>query len=408
MLSVFISNRLRASKHQAGMIGFLSKSSTLGVMLGVAVLIVALSVINGFEQQLKTRLLSVVPHVAYQAPYDPISNWPDKVRLLEAQQGIVAAAPEISLTAMVQFRGELKAAQVKGVDFLSHHKVSDVSQFITDTSLSEMTDNDIILGRHIATELGLKRGDKVTLLVANSQAASPLAAPKRLNFVLADVINMGGPIDRSLALVSVKRLQQAMGLSDDEVTGLRAKVEDVFSAHQVAMVAGRALPDLVYVNSWFRTQGSLYQDIQMVRTIVYLVVFLIIAVASFNIVSSMVMEVKEKQSDIAILKTMGTRDSTIFATFAIQGVSYALIGALVGLFVGILLALNISDLFRAWIELDGDNPLQGVYFIEFLPSQLDWLDVVSVLSITLVISVLSCLYPAWQAVKVDPARVLGG
>ncbi|MCF6439400.1 lipoprotein-releasing ABC transporter permease subunit [Pseudoalteromonas luteoviolacea] len=408
MLSLFLSKRLRETKYHSGFIGFLSKASTIGVFLGVTVLIVALSVINGFEQQLKERLLSVVPHVSYQAPYDPISDWPKKVELLESQQGVVAAAPEINLTGMVQYKGKLKATQLKAIEPSKHTQVSSIHRFIQPIDLENLGENDIILGKGIASQLGVDLGDKVTVLIANQHAKNALAAPKRVSFNVAGLISMGGEVDKSLALVSLSRIQQALMLESQTVTGLRLAVDDVFNAHQIAMSAGRALPDLVYVQSWFRTQGSLYQDIQMVRTIVYLVVFLIIAVASFNIISSMVMEVKEKQADIAILKTMGTRDRTIFMTFAIQGLSYALVGAFCGLMVGTLLAINISDLFMLWTSIDGSNPLQGVYFIEFLPSKLDWVDIAIVLVATALISVLSSIYPAWQATKIEPARVLGG
>lgn len=407
MLSAFLSKRFRQSKQTTGFVSLLSKASTLGVMLGVAVLIVALSVINGFEQQLEERLLTVVPHVSYEAPYEPIDNWPEKVAVLEQHEKISTAVPEINLTGMVQFKGQLKAAQIKGVDPSLHGQVSSVSNYIHGSKLEQLVPGTLILGDSIAASLSLDLGDKVTLLIANKHASKPLSAPRRISATLIGTVKMGGPIDESIALLNLSVLQKAMGLFESQVTGLRAKVTDVFSAHQIAMSAGGSLPDLVYVNSWFRTQGSLYQDIQMVRTIVFLVVFLIIAVASFNIVSSMVMEVKDKQSNIAILKTMGAKDRTIFATFAMQGVGYAVIGALIGSFVGVLLAINIPDIFKTLFVDGGENPLEGVYFVEFLPSKLIWTDLFIVLSVTFVLALLASIYPAWQATKTEPAQVLG-
>ncbi|MBQ4847743.1 lipoprotein-releasing ABC transporter permease subunit [Pseudoalteromonas sp. MMG005] len=407
MLSLYLSKRFRQSKRKTGFVSLLSKASTLGVMLGVAVLIIALSVINGFEQQLEERLLSVVPHVSYEAPYDPINDWHAKVELLNQHQAISAAAPEINLTAMVQFKGQLKAAKVKGVEPNIHAKVSSVSRYIEGRNLDELAAGTLILGSRIAASLNLTLGDKVTLLVANKQAEQPLSAPKRIGVTLIGLVKMGGPIDESIALVNLADLQSALGLEPNQTTGLRAKVQDVFNAHQIAMAAGSSLPDLVYVNSWFRTQGSLYQDIQMVRTIVFLVVFLIIAVASFNIVSSMVMEVKEKQASIAILKTMGAKDRTIFATFALQGVGYAVIGALFGTILGVLLAINLPDLFNAIFTQTDNNPLAGVYFVEFLPSKLIWSDILVTLGVTFILALLASVYPAWQATKTAPASVLG-
>ncbi|CAM4167907.1 lipoprotein-releasing ABC transporter permease subunit [Pseudoalteromonas byunsanensis] len=407
MLSAFLSKRFRQAKRRTGIVSLLSKASTLGVMLGVTVLIVALSVINGFEQQLEERLLSVVPHVSYQAPYDPITDWPKKVETLESHPNIVAATPEINLTAMVQYKGKLKASQLKAIVPHLHHKVSNVGRYIQGKAISQLAANEVILGSKIAQRLNAQIGDKVTLLVANQHAEQPLAAPKRLTLQVVATINMGGPIDETLTLTHISALQKTLGLDKNQASGLRAKVNDVFNAHDIAMSAGQTIPDLVYVNSWFRTQGSLYQDIQMVRTIVFLVVFLIIAVASFNIVSSMVMEVKDKQANIAILKTMGAKDSTIFATFALQGVTYATIGAFIGTLFGVLMAINLPDLFNAIYSDPNSNPLAGVYFVEFLPSKLVWSDIFITLTVTLLLAILASVYPAWQATKTDPAQVLG-
>ena len=203
------------------------------------------------------------------------------------------------------------------------------------------------------------------------------------------------------------KAQQTLGYDETQVTGLRLSVDDVFSAHQIALNVGQTISDYVYISSWFRTQGSLYQDIQMVRTIVYIVVFLIIAVASFNIVSSLVMEVREKEGNIAILKTMGAKDSTILATFVMQGLTQAFVGVLLGSFIGVVLALNISELF-AWLsQLMGANPLEGVYFIEFLPSKLVLSDIGITVIVTFVLAIFATIYPAWQATRVDPAKVLG-
>ncbi|MAD89512.1 MAG: lipoprotein-releasing system transmembrane subunit LolC [Pseudoalteromonas sp.] len=406
MLSLLLSKRFSQSR-QKGFASILNKASTIGVLFGVSVLIVALSVINGFEEQLENRLLSVVSHVTYDAPYEPINDWQTKVTILEQQKGVVAAAPEINLTGMVQFKGKLKAAQIKGIDVKAHQFVSSVGEFVEEFDFSNLQQNQVVLGSQIANSLNLNLGDTFTLLIANKNSKSPLAAPKRLKVTLVGLIKMGGPIDQSMALISLGSLQSVLEFKSDQVTSLRVKVADVFEAHNIAMSAGRSLPDLVYVNSWFRTQGSLYQDIQMVRTIVFLVVILIIAVASFNIVSSMVMEVKDKQSNIAILKTMGAKDRTIFATFAFKGVGNALIGSLIGSTLGVILSLYLPDIFVWFYDEGATNPLSGVYFVEFLPSKLLWSDIAITLSVTVVLALLASIYPAWQATKTDPAKVLG-
>ncbi|WP_149982516.1 lipoprotein-releasing ABC transporter permease subunit [Pseudoalteromonas rhizosphaerae] len=412
LLSAYLSKRFRASSGSSdeknGFVSFIAKASTIGILLGVAVLIVALSVINGFEQQLVHRLLSVVPQVEYVAPNRPIDNWPDKVQKLSEQRGVTGAAPFISVNGMAQYKSELKAVEVRGVDPALESDVSAVNQFTHGKLVSQISEDEIILGQQIVKQLGVKQGELITLLIPQvNEVSTEILAPKRVTLTLAGIIEMGGPIDSSAAFINLSKAQSVLGYEPQQVTGLRLAVTDVFQAHQIALRVGQTIDDYVYISSWFRTQGSLYQDIQMVRTIVYIVVFLIIAVASFNIVSSLVMEVREKQANIAILKTMGAKDSTILATFILQGLSQAFIGVVLGSFIGVILALNISELFTLLSQLLGSNPLEGVYFIEFLPSKLVWQDIVITVIVTFVLAVLATIYPAWQATTVDPAKVLG-
>ncbi|WP_273047657.1 lipoprotein-releasing ABC transporter permease subunit [Pseudoalteromonas sp.] len=412
LLSAFLSKRFRAySGHKDeknGFVSFIAKASTIGILLGVAVLIVALSVINGFEQQLVHRLLSVVPQVEYVAPSRPIANWSQKVDSLQSQPHVTGAAPFIAVNGMVQYKSQLKAVEIRGVEPSLESNVSAVNQFTSGKLVSQLGLDDVILGKQIIEQLNAKVGDNITLLIPQiSQKGQSLLAPKRVTLKLAGVIEMGGPIDSTAAFIHLSKAQQALGYDASQVTGLRLSVDDVFSAHQIALKVGQTIDDYVYISSWFRTQGSLYQDIQMVRTIVYIVVFLIIAVASFNIVSSLVMEVREKQGNIAILKTMGAKDSTILATFVLQGLMQAFVGVALGTLIGVVLALNISELFTWISQLFGENPLEGVYFIEFLPSKLVLEDIGITVIVTFALAILATIYPAWQATRVDPAKVLG-
>ncbi|MEM5531475.1 lipoprotein-releasing ABC transporter permease subunit [Pseudoalteromonas arctica] len=412
LLSAFLSKRFRAySGHKDeknGFVSFIAKASTIGILLGVAVLIVALSVINGFEQQLVHRLLSVVPQVEYVAPSRPIANWSQKVEDLQTQPHVTGAAPFIAVNGMAQYKSQLKAIEIRGIEPSLESNVSAVNQFTSGKLVSQLGLDDVILGKQIVKQLDAKVGDNITLLIPKiSQKGQSLLAPKRVTLNLAGVIEMGGPIDSTAAFIHLNKAQQTLGYDETQVTGLRLSVDDVFSAHQIALKVGQTIDDYVYVSSWFRTQGSLYQDIQMVRTIVYIVVFLIIAVASFNIVSSLVMEVREKQGNIAILKTMGAKDSTILATFVMQGLMQAFVGVALGTLIGVVLALNISELFTWISQLFGANPLEGVYFIEFLPSKLVLEDIGITVIVTFVLAILATIYPAWQATRVDPAKVLG-
>ena len=407
-LSLLLAQRFRKSQRNSGFMGFMARSSSLGIILGVAVLILALSVVNGFQQQLVERLLALVPHVEYVAADRPIEQWPQKQQRLERQDNVVAAAPFIAVNAMAQYRGKLEAAQVRGVVPELETRVSIVDDFIHGKKLTELVANEVIIGAELAKALGLERGDSLTLLMTDiNNPSDGLSAPIRLNVQVAGLIQSHGPLDKLQVYLPLAALQQAFAFTEDQVTGLRITLDDVFSAQSEAMRIGRSLDDYVYVNSWVRTQGGLYQDIQMVRTIVYLSVFLIIAVASFNIISSLFMEVKEKQSAIAILRTMGASDVIIMLAFMLQGVVSAVIATLIGALVGVLLALNITDIFVLWSDYIGENKLAGVYFIDFLPAQIHWQDIALVAAITLVITVLASIYPAWQAAKIDPAKVLG-
>jgi len=309
---------------------------------------------------------------------------------------------------MAQYKSQLKAIEIRGVEPSLESNVSAVNQFTSGKLVSQLGLDDVILGKQIVKQLDAKVGDNITLLIPQiGQKGQSLLAPKRVTLNLAGVIEMGGPIDSTAAFIHLNKAQQTLGYDETQVTGLRLSVDDVFSAHQIALKVGQTIDDYVYVSSWFRTQGSLYQDIQMVRTIVYIVVFLIIAVASFNIVSSLVMEVREKQGNIAILKTMGAKDSTILATFVMQGLMQAFVGVALGTLIGVVLALNISELFTWISQLFGANPLEGVYFIEFLPSKLVLEDIGITVIVTFVLAILATIYPAWQATRVDPAKVLG-
>ena len=406
-LSYFLSRRFRQAKHANGFIGFIGKASSTGIALGITVLIVALSVFNGFQQQLEERLLSVIPHVEYDAPEQPIKHWPQKVALLETQPGVSAAAPVIKLNGMAQFKTQLKAVEIRAIMPEHEIKVSKISDFISAVALNELSDGQVILGQQVAKQLGVEIGETVTFLLPDLTKENSLSAAKKQRLTLVGLIEMGGPVDHSSALIHLSQAQQILGYQADEVSGLRMAVLDVFSANKIAMSAGAKLSDYVYVNTWFRSQGNLYQDIQMVRTIIYLVVFLIIAVASFNIVSTLVMEVKEKQANIASLKTMGATDSVIISTFIYQGLSQALIGMGFGTIFGVVLAIWIPDLFLWWNQFSGTNVLAGAYFVEFLPSKLVVGDVFVTLAVTTCMTCIATIYPAWQASRIDPAKVLG-
>lgn len=402
-LSIFLANRLRKAKSSDGFSGFFSKASTFGIAIAVMVLTIALSVINGFEEQLEKRLLSVIPHIEFITPRHAIEEWPKKVELVSKHQQVIGMTPVINITAMAQVKNELKGVLVKGIVPSSYQSVSSLGSY-TENGLRELTSGHIILGQQVAKQLGAKIGDQITLLLPDQQKTGAIA--KRERFTLVDLITMGGPIDQTYALVTFSDAQTLTGLSGEQTKGFEIAISDVFNVQQHVMAIGQLIPDYVYLKTWFTEQGNLYNDIQMVRLIVFITVFLIIAVASFNIVSTLIMEVKEKQSNIAILRTMGAQDSTILGCFVWLGVTQAFIGIGIGLVLGISIALFIPDIYVFISQLAGKNVLEGVYFIDFLPSKLVLSDIYITVLITLVMAVCASYYPAKQASKLDPISLL--
>ncbi|WP_018692694.1 lipoprotein-releasing ABC transporter permease subunit [Algicola sagamiensis] len=404
-LSFFLASRYQSEKRKSGFTNFVSASSIWGIGLGVAVMIVGLSVMNGFEKELKNRWLDMIPHVEFRAVDVPIRNWQQKVRQLEADHTVLRAAPAITLNGMLQQGAGFKPLQITGIDAIDNHAIA-LEKYLSPDVSHTLTGNQIILGSQLAQDLHVDKGDTLVVLVA--QTNQNFSTPKMVEFQIAGTFNIGGLLDHSAAFISLVKAQEIRGLKPGEVTSLQLKIKDVFAAPQVSRMLGMNLQEYVYMLDWQRLHGHIYNDIQMVRFIIYLALSLVIAVACFNIVSTLVMIVREKQSDIAILKTMGIHHRVINQTFVFYGLRNGLLGTCWGGIVGILLAIYLPDMMH-WIEstfhlefLDG-----SVYFIGFIPSDFQPMDAVVTVLIALVISFLATMYPSRTVLKIDPAVVLG-
>ncbi|MBU2115449.1 MAG: lipoprotein-releasing ABC transporter permease subunit [Gammaproteobacteria bacterium] len=403
-----LARRYRNTKHSSGFIRFISASSTLGIALGVAILILALSVMNGFEQALKQRLLSVIPHVELEAVQQQIANWQPKLTTLTAVAGVKAGAPYIKTNGMLRFNSKVKAAQVRGIVVGSERGISDFANYVVAGQLEQLSDNQVALGKGIADALGISVGQQLQLLLPKMSANGSLASHNTVSLTVSAIVAVGGQLDYSQIWLDLAALRTLLALPADTVQGFAFSIDDIFAAPQLARELGRASTDYVYILDWFRTQGHVYQDIQMVRTILYLVLALVIAVACFNIIATLVMAVREKEGDIAILLTMGVPASTIVLAFMWLGWLNGLIGAVFGALGGTLLAWYIEPLFAAVTKLLGHSLLDpSIYFINFVPSLLQWQDVLMTFSVALLMSLLATLYPAWRTSKVEPAAVLG-
>jgi len=416
-LSVFIGLRYVRSRHSKGFSSFISASSTIGIAIGVMVLIVVLSAMNGFERALATHLLSIVPHGELVAVSEPIPKWRETVTKLELEPHVIAAAPFIKTQGMMQKSAALKGVEVRGVDMMAEQRVSAIAEYMTEGDWQDLSlENGAVIGAGIAAKLSVQVGDKVQLLLppvitadsSVNKAKQQFPVPTKQQVIIVGVFKFGGTIDDTQVFVNLAKASQLLGYQADEVQGIRLKVSDVFAAPQIVREVAFNFDYYVYLQDWTRSHGHLFNDIQLVRLVMYIVLILVIAVASFNIVSTLIMAVNEKKSDIAILKTMGAKSSTIMASFMFQGLMNGIVGCLLGTCLGILLALNLTDIMRAIEAAFSVEFLSSdVYFIDYLPTELREKDVTTTVITALILSLLATIYPAWRATKVEPAQVLG-
>lgn len=411
-LALSIGWRFYRARQSNSFISFISFASTAGIALGVAVLIIVLSAMNGFERELEQRLLGVISQADVVGVNEPIADWRAVEQTALQIEGITAAAPFIRMQGLVQKPGGFQGLAVVGIDPEQEAKVSTLSQFMspeTWQSLSE-DDNHIVLGESLLKKLGLEVGDTLALYVQDldPEHAGSLRAAKSHRFVVSGVYRLGGELELTTAYIPMRYAANILNLHQG-VTGVRISVTQVFEATAKIRELGYALNQSVYISDWTRTQGHLYQDIQLVRTIMYLVLVLVIGVACFNIVSTLVMAVRDKASEIAILMTMGLSRLSVMGIFMVQGALNGLVGCALGGVIGIATAINLSAIARDIEQLLGIQLLSAdVYFVDFLPSELHMADVSLVIATAFVMSLIATLYPAWKASRIGPAQALAG
>ncbi|MEJ3626606.1 lipoprotein-releasing ABC transporter permease subunit LolE [Vibrio vulnificus] len=407
-LALLIGRRFSQAKQRNKMVSFISLSSTIGIAVGVAVIIIGLSAMNGFERELQSRVLSVIPHAELEGVRAPVENWQSVMAQAVANPKVVAAAPYVKFTGLVERGNKLKAVEVRGVEPDFEQAVSTMSQFIDQQAWSQFLpgQNQVIVGRGVANELGVDVGDYVTLLIPQTGESTQVQAPKRVRVKVAGMLTLNGQIDHNLVLLPMADAQQYNHLGEG-VTGIALKTNDVLNAQAIVREVGRQIDVYVYLRSWQQQFGFLYRDIQLVRTIMYLVMVLVIGVACFNIVSTLMMAVKDRASEIAILRTMGAGDGLIKRIFVWQGVFSGVFGSVFGSVVGVFVALNLTTLIKGLERVIGHQFLSGdIYFVDFLPSQLRLDDVLLVSGTAIVLSIVATWYPAARAAKLKPAAVL--
>ena len=407
MFALELARQFRKTRTQQRFISFISMSSTVGIALGCFVLILLLSVMNGFEKELTNRILSVIPHgELYSVDKRGIDNLDAQRYRLEQDERIARVTPYTKLTGMLQYKGELKAIELTGII------AADNQQYFEDRVSQpqwlsfQANDKGVLIGQGIAEKLGVQPGDAVQVLVPVATNDLTFKAPKTITLTVSGFLSIGGELDNLVGLMHLDMASNAAEITS-KAQGMQFTFYNAYSANEIMREIGYSYPQAVYMSDWTRTQGHLYNDIQLVRAVVYIALVLVIGVACFNIVSSLVMAVREKQAAIAILKTMGATDSLIRTIFILQGIINGVVGITTGVLLALLVAPNLSAIVLFVENALGIEVLSGdIYFIDFLPSELHWGDVGITVALALTLCVLATLYPAQKAVKISPSSAL--
>ncbi|MEN4749815.1 lipoprotein-releasing ABC transporter permease subunit [Pseudomonas sp. Ps21-P2] len=409
-LFVFIGTRYTRAKRRNHFVSFISLTSMIGLALGVVVMIVVLSVMNGFDHEMRTRVLGMVPHATIESG-EPINDWQALAARVKQNKQVEAVAPFTQMQGLLTNNGNVQKILLNAIDPAQERKVSIIDGFMKQGSLDDLVAGGfgVVIGDKAATKLGVGMGDKVTFVSPEVTVTPAGMFPRMKRFTVVGIFHVGaGELDGYLGVTNLQDLARLHRWKPDQVQGLRLKFTDLFKAPRTAYEIAQNLGQHQYYSrDWTRTHGNLYQAIGMEKSIIGLLLLLIVAVAAFNIISTLVMVVNDKRGDIAILRTLGATPGQIMAIFMVQGTVIGVVGTLIGAVVGILAALNVSSAISALEGLIGHKFLNAdVYFIDYLPSQLMAQDVLLVCGAALVLSFLATLYPAWRAARTQPAEAL--
>lgn len=398
-----VGTRYGISRRHSQLVSFISRLSTAGLVIGVALLIVVMSIMNGFDKELRDNILGIMPQASIYHR-EAIAEPDELIAQLKQHPRVLAASPFVQIQGLLSYQKRVAPIALFGIDAELEATTSKLETFLPTGTFAQLenTEQGIAIGRGVADKLQADVGDSISLIIPVSGNASPKI--KVVNIIA--IIDSRTEIDNGLALMG---LAQASALSSypGQVTGIRLKVTDLFAAPDIVREINDDLPAGFYGSSWMRTHGNIYQAIQMSKSMVGMLLFLIIAIAAFNLVSTLIMVVVDKQGDIAILRTMGASTAEIMGIFMVQGGLIGLIGTFLGTLFGVLLASVVTPVIKQIEQFFGFQFLHSdAYFISYLPSDLQWMDVGQVVITALVISFVATLYPAWRASCIQPADAL--
>lgn len=403
--SLYIGLRYTGARARNGFISVITMISALGLMLGVAVLITVLSVMNGFDRELQTRILGMVTHVSITGR-EPVTDWQALATVAGRHDGVLAAAPFRQMEGMLSHKGQVAGVIATGILPEAERDVSIVGDFIESGELDSLQDGEFntVIGYGLARRLDAKLGDKITLVLPEATLSPAGVMPRFRRFTVTGIFRVRAEVDNMLAYIHVEdaaRLAREPGT----VEGIRIRLADLFEAPYVGWQLERELGPGYYSSDWTRSHGSLFQAIRMEKTMMTLLLSFIVAVAAFNIISSQVMLVTEKRGNIAVMRTLGATPGMIMRIFMVQGTVIGFAGTALGTLLGVLLSTNISAIAQ-WLEDTFNAQMFDAYFVNYLPSELQWGDVTTIVSIALIISFSATLYPSWRASRIQPAEAL--
>ena len=390
-------------------VSLISAISMLGIAIAVSVLIIVLSVVNGFERELKDRLLAMTAHASIEGVEGQLEDWQDLQRTAEINDRVVAAAPYVNGQALVVFGEQLSGAELRGIDAQQEDAVSGVAGLMLEGRLDSLEPGEfnVVLGVELANKLGVALGDKVTVTLAEGIVTPAGIVPRTKRFTVSGIYRVGMyEFDRRLAFIDIGDAQK-LYRKKNTVTGMRLAVTEIYQAHAIVREVALEHGALVLISDWTRRHVNFFRSIQITKSILFVILLMVIAVAAFNIVSTLVMVVKDKQADIAILRTVGARPSSILRIFVTQGSVIGIVGTFAGVLFGVLLAMNLETVVTYLEAIFGIKFLAAdVYFISDLPSELRVGDVLRIAAIALALALVSTLYPAWVAARTAPAEAL--
>ncbi len=406
---LFIGLRYTRSRQRNRFISFISMVSVVGIALGITVLITVLSVMNGFQHEVRTRILGVASHVQITGPDNALADWRKVADAAAKHEQVLASAPYVSAQGLLSSGNAVRGAFIRGVLPAREEQVADFAQHMKAGTLSALQPGEfgVVLGIEIARTLGAMVGDKVVVIAPQGQVTPAGILPRLRQFTVVGIFAVDHyEFDSGLALIHLEDAQKLYRLGE-QVTGVRLKLKDLFQSGTVTRDLSRTLGPDAYISDWTRQHANFFRAVEIEKRMMFLIVFLIIAVAAFNIVSSLFMAVKDKQADIAILRTLGASPGSVTKIFLIQGTLVGLIGTLAGIVGGIALASNVDVVVPFMERVLGFKFLaKDVYYISDLPSELQTADVLITAVFSFTLSVLATLYPSYRAAKINPAEAL--